>query len=206
MGEFWHPMWSLLFFFGVSFFLFWLFKKWEEIEADKERSRISRLAEWNSRDELFKMFKRQIEWFSEKPTDGQRLVVMDQIRKAIELQDAIGRQNKPAPPPPAKSPEPPIADSPRINGMTLEEFANQPSPNRTMSVTVELPEFPPSVEFWNVEDMPVSYGKVPGLKPGLDCAAWDKSEPRPFDASSMRRNGFVISEAEFKRLVATARA
>ena len=68
---------------------------------------------------------------------------------------------------------------------------------------MEFPKFPPSVTFWNVEDIPVSEGDVPGLS--VEFAAWDVSPPRPFDGVSMRRNGFVISEAEFKRLWTAAR-
>jgi|GEM_PF-689791 len=59
-------------------------------------------------------------------------------------------------------------------------------------------EFPPSVEFFDVEGIPVTLGNVPGVK--FSCAAWDKAEPRVFDPVSARRNGAPISEQRFREL------
>lgn len=59
-------------------------------------------------------------------------------------------------------------------------------------------EFPPSVEFFDVEGIPVTLGNVPGVK--FSSAAWDEAEPRVFDPVSARRNGAPVSKAQFLAL------
>jgi len=65
-------------------------------------------------------------------------------------------------------------------------------------------KFPPSVELFDVEGIPVSLGNVPGVK--FSCAAWDTDPPRPFSSESARKNGAPVSEARFASLVAEAKA
>ena len=65
-------------------------------------------------------------------------------------------------------------------------------------------KFPPDVELFDVEGIPVSLGNVPGL--AISSAAWDTDPPRVFDPGSARRNGAPVSEAKFLVLIASAKA
>jgi hypothetical protein len=56
-------------------------------------------------------------------------------------------------------------------------------------------------EYFDVEGIPVSLGKVSGV---VGCVAWDRLPPRLFDPSSARRNGTPVSEASFWPLVRKA--
>jgi hypothetical protein len=63
--------------------------------------------------------------------------------------------------------------------------------------TMPLPDkFPPGTIFADVEGVPVA--EVPGDSPW----AWDKHEPRRFSSVSFDRNGTVVDEPAFRRLVA----
>ena len=63
--------------------------------------------------------------------------------------------------------------------------------------------FPRHVQLFDVDGIPVSLGRMPGLRIG--SAAWDTDPPREFDASSARSNGKIITPAAFLNLVTSAR-
>ena len=63
--------------------------------------------------------------------------------------------------------------------------------------------FPRHVQLFDVDGIPVSLGRMPGLRIG--SAAWDTDPPREFDASSARSNGKIITPAAFLDLVTSAR-
>ena len=63
--------------------------------------------------------------------------------------------------------------------------------------------FPRHVKLFDVDGIPVSLGRMPGL--GTGSAAWDTDPPREFDASSARSNGKIITPAAFLNLVTSAR-
>lgn len=63
--------------------------------------------------------------------------------------------------------------------------------------------FPRHVKLFDVDGIPVSLGRMPGLPIG--SAAWDTDPPREFDASSARINGKIITPATFLNLVTSAR-
>lgn len=60
---------------------------------------------------------------------------------------------------------------------------------------MSLPKsFPAGTTFSDVEDVPVSVLD-------FNATAWDSDEPRRFPMDSVLRNGYVISEVEFRELV-----
>ncbi len=57
---------------------------------------------------------------------------------------------------------------------------------------VDVPTtYPPGVKLFDVEGVPVSVGKIPGVE-GLNLA-WDFPEPRLFPMDSVLRNGTRLS-------------
>ena len=80
-----------------------------------------------------------------------------------------------------------------------------PTPKAEVSPVVDVPAtFPPGVKLYDVEGVPVTVGKVPGVE-GLNVA-WDFPEPRLFPMDSVLRNGTRVSPEAFRRLVSAARA
>ena len=62
---------------------------------------------------------------------------------------------------------------------------------------MSLPDsFPKGTRFADVEGVPVS------CTPDWMCRAWDGDEPRRFSPASFIHNGTMVSEAEFRSLVA----
>jgi hypothetical protein len=69
---------------------------------------------------------------------------------------------------------------------------------------VDVPTtFPPGVKLFDVEGVPVTVGKIPGVE-GLNVA-WDFPEPRLFPMDSVLRNGTRLSVEAFRSLVSEAR-
>ena len=64
-------------------------------------------------------------------------------------------------------------------------------------------KFSKGTKFFDVEGIPVSIGAGESVP---YCAAWDVSPPRPFDPDSARRNGTLVSEDRFERLIASEKA
>ncbi|MBV5337870.1 MAG: hypothetical protein J0653_08110 [Deltaproteobacteria bacterium] len=56
-----------------------------------------------------------------------------------------------------------------------------------------------SLEFYDVEGIPVTLGNIPGV--GKYSAAWDEVPPRVFDPGSTRRNGAPVSVEVFVSLL-----
>jgi hypothetical protein len=64
---------------------------------------------------------------------------------------------------------------------------------------VKLPDsFPAGTRFADVEGVPCT------LTPEWECRAWDTAEPRRFNGASFSHNGTLLSEPQFRALVARA--